>query len=67
MLRQVSLKAYENNTSLYEELIKNREIMKFFTEKELEEILKPENYLGTTSKRIQMVVKWIEDILGVET
>ncbi len=63
LLRKVSMRAYANKTSLFEELIKEKEIMEHFSEEELKEILKPENYLGTALKRIDRVVAWINEIL----
>lgn len=63
LLRKVSMRAYANKTSLFEELIKEKEIMEYFSEEELKEILKPENYLGTALKRIDRVVAWINEIL----
>ncbi len=63
MLRRASMRAYENETSLLEELVKDEEIMRHFTEKELEELLNPENYLGTAKKRIDRVVEWVKSIL----
>ena len=63
LVRQVAMRAYANNTSLLEELLKDETIMKYFTRKELEELLKPENYLGTAKERVKKVVKWVRDVL----
>ena len=63
LLRQVSMKAYENGTTLFEELLKNDEIMKYFNKEELREILNPENYLGTAKERIEMVAKWVKEVV----
>ncbi len=63
LVRQVAMRAYANNTSLLEELLKDETIMKYFTREELEELLKPENYLGTAKERIEKVVKWVREVL----
>ncbi|MFN3384120.1 MAG: adenylosuccinate lyase [Archaeoglobaceae archaeon] len=63
ILRNVSLRAYANKTSLYEELVKEEIVMKFFTREELIELLKPENYLGTAKERVEKVVEWINSVL----
>lgn len=63
ILRRVSLRAYANGTSLYEELLKEDVIMKFFTKEELFELLKPENYLGTAKERVERVVEWVQSVL----
>jgi len=63
LVRQVAMRAYANNTSLLEELLKDETIMKYFTRKELEELLKPENYLGTAKERVKKVVKWVKEVL----
>ncbi|MEM4472149.1 MAG: adenylosuccinate lyase [Archaeoglobaceae archaeon] len=63
ILRKVSLRAYANGTSLLEELLKEEEILKFFTKEELVEILRPENYLGTAVERVERVVEWVLNVL----
>ncbi|MEM0315574.1 MAG: adenylosuccinate lyase [Archaeoglobaceae archaeon] len=63
ILRRVSLRAYANKTSLYEELLKEESVMKFFTKEELFELLKPENYLGTAKERVDKVVEWVNSVL----
>ena len=63
MLRQASMRAYENKTTLFDELIKDKEIMKYFNKEELKEILNPENYLGTAKERIERVAKWVEEVM----
>jgi adenylosuccinate lyase len=49
--------------TLIEELLEDSIIKKYFTKEELEKILKPESYLGTSSKRIEKVANWINNIL----
>lgn len=64
ILRQAAMRAYENNSSLLDELLKDERVMKYFREDELREILKPENYLGTAKERVERVVKWVNEVLG---
>ena len=66
ILREASMSAYTNKTSLLEELLNDERITKYFTKEELENLLKPENYLGTAKKKIEMVVEWIESILNAK-
>lgn len=63
MLRQASMRAYENKTTLFDELVKDEEIMKYFSKEELKEILNPENYLGTAKRRIEKVVEWVKEVV----
>jgi adenylosuccinate lyase len=66
ILREASMRAYANKTSLLEELLKDERITKYFNKEELENLLKPENYLGTAKKKIEEVVRWIESILDAK-
>lgn len=63
ILRQAAMRAYENNSSLLNELLKDERVMKYFKEDELREILKPENYLGTARERVERVVRWVNEVL----
>ena len=63
ILRRASMRAYANKSSLLEELLKDGEIMQYFTKEELSELLKPENYLGTALERVEMVVDWVKRVL----
>jgi len=64
ILRQAAMRAYENSTSLIDELLKDERVMKYFSEEEMREILKPENYLGTALERIDRVVEWVREVVG---
>jgi len=64
IVREVAMRAYERDTSLLEELLKDERILSYLTEEELREILKPENYLGTVEERIKKVLEWVRDVLG---
>lgn len=63
IVRNASMRAYENNTSLLEELLKDETVRRYLSEEELRELLKPENYLGTAKERVERVVKWVESII----
>ena len=64
LLRRASMRAYENKTTLLDELLKEEIIMKYFTKEELKNLLKPENYLGTARKKIENVVQWIKELIN---
>jgi adenylosuccinate lyase len=64
LLRQASMRAYANNTSLLDELLKDGEIVRYFGEDELRGLLKPENYLGTALERVEKVVRWVEEVIS---
>ncbi|MEM0302015.1 MAG: adenylosuccinate lyase [Archaeoglobaceae archaeon] len=59
ILRRASMRAYANKSSLLEELIADKNVLKYLKKEELSELLKPENYLGTALERIEMVVDWV--------
>jgi adenylosuccinate lyase len=59
ILRKASMKAYEEEKSLLDVLKEDGEVLRYLTLEELEDLLKPENYIGTASKRIDSVVEWI--------
>ena len=40
--------------------------MKLFSEEEIEELLKPENYLGTAEERIEKVVETVKRKLNLQ-
>ncbi len=58
LMRRVSLKAVEEGKTLKEVFL--REHKGLLSEEEVEEALKPENYLGVTDKLISRVVKKLE-------
>lgn len=59
LLRMASMRAYANKSSLLEELMEDKNVLKYLKKEELSELLKPENYLGTALERIEMVVDWV--------
>ena len=63
IVRRISMRAYESGRSLLEELLEDEVVRRYLSEEELRELLKPENYLGTTKERIERVVEWVKSIL----
>ncbi|MCX8172273.1 MAG: adenylosuccinate lyase [Archaeoglobaceae archaeon] len=63
ILREASMKAYANRSSLLEELLKDERVLKYYTKEELTSLLKPENYLGTAVKRVEKVVEWVKEVV----
>ncbi|MDI9642749.1 MAG: adenylosuccinate lyase [Archaeoglobaceae archaeon] len=64
LLRNASMRAYANQSSLLDELLKDDELLKHLTKEELVEILKPEKYLGTAFERTEKVVEWIRNVVN---
>ncbi len=63
LVRNASMRAYENNTSLLDELLRDEVVRRYLSEDEIRELLKPENYLGTAKERIDKVVEWIKGVI----
>ncbi len=57
MLRKNAIKAYETERGFKDVLLEDKEIMRHLSRKEIENLLKPENYLGTAARRIENVVE----------
>jgi adenylosuccinate lyase len=57
LMRKVSLKAVKQNKSLKEVFIEENKSLKALNEKERDNALKPENYLGATEEIIEKVIK----------
>jgi adenylosuccinate lyase len=64
ILRESSLRAYEESKSLLEVLKENKDVLKYITAEELEKILKPENYLGTSMERVDAILKKVRELLN---
>jgi adenylosuccinate lyase len=60
IMRKASLKAAKENKTLKEVFIQENKKLKILSEKEINDALKPENYLGATEKIIDRVVKKLE-------
>lgn len=55
--RTLAMKAYEEGKGFEEVLKGSKEIAKYLNEKEIKEVLSPENYLGATQEQIDCVLK----------
>jgi len=60
LMRKTSIKAVKQNKTLKDILISENKKNKLLTEKEINEALKPENYLGAAEKTVEKVIKKIE-------
>jgi len=57
LLRKITLKAEKENTGLKELLLENKEVLKYLTKKEIEEVLKPEKYIGLAREKVDYIVR----------
>jgi len=60
LMRKTSLKAVKNNKSLKEAFIEENKKLKLLSDKEIDDALKPENYLGASEKIVDRVLKKLE-------
>jgi len=60
LMRKISLKASSENKSLKDVFIFENKKLKLLTEKDINNALKPENYLGATEQIINRVIKRLE-------
>jgi len=60
LMRKTSLKAVHEGKTLKEAFVEENKKLKLLSEKEINDSLKPENYLGATEKIIDKVVKRFE-------
>ncbi|NOY10587.1 MAG: adenylosuccinate lyase, partial [Archaeoglobi archaeon] len=63
MLRRCAMKAYEQRRPLRDVVLEDEQILKYLRPDEVEELLKPENYLGTALERIDAVVERARKLL----
>lgn len=59
IVRRASMRAYTNKTSLMEEIMREKEVFEKIGKRELEEILKPEKYIGNAVERVERVVNFV--------
>jgi adenylosuccinate lyase len=60
LMRKISLKAARDDRSLLEVFLEENNKLKFLSNKEINDALNPENYLGATEKIIERVVNKLE-------
>ncbi|NOY10932.1 MAG: adenylosuccinate lyase [Archaeoglobi archaeon] len=63
MLRRCAMKAYEQRRPLKDVVLEDEQILNYLRPDEVEELLKPENYLGTALERIDAVVERARKLL----
>ena len=56
IVRRCAMKAHTQNITLRDSLLKEDEVRNLVTDEELEEALKPENYLGRAEEIVDEVV-----------
>ena len=57
LLRQLAIKSASENKPFREILLGNEVVRKMLTVEEIDEILKPENYLGTAIEQVELTIK----------
>ena len=57
LLRQLAIKSASENKPFREILLENEVVRKMLTVEEIDEILKPENYLGTAIEQVELTIK----------
>jgi adenylosuccinate lyase len=60
LVRQLAMKAFEENMDLIEVAKENEDVKKFLSESDFES-LKPENYVGMAPRIVDNVIAWIEE------
>jgi len=62
ILREAAMRAYDTGKDFLSILKEDDRIRKYFSDNELDKLLKPENYLGTAVKRVESVIEWIDSV-----
>ena len=57
LIRRLAIQSASEKSSFKKALIRNETVSSLLSEKEIEELLMPENYLGTSVKQVEMVIK----------
>jgi len=57
LIRKDSMKVYETGKNFLDVLASDPDVIKYLSKKELEELMKPENYIGTAVEQVEKVVK----------
>lgn len=64
MLREIVRKTLQEDMDFRYALIKDERIRRYLSEKEIDELLKPENYLGENAKLIERAINYAKGIIG---
>ncbi|MFO7872160.1 MAG: adenylosuccinate lyase [Candidatus Undinarchaeales archaeon] len=57
LIRKNSMKSFKEDKHLLDVLLEDKEIKEYLDEKEIKEVMKPGNYLGTVKKQIEKALK----------
>jgi adenylosuccinate lyase len=60
LVREAAMESYRKDKTLKETLLARKEVKKLLTEKELDSLLKPENYLGSAVEQVDKVLRELE-------
>ncbi|MFN3528285.1 MAG: adenylosuccinate lyase, partial [Candidatus Altarchaeaceae archaeon] len=55
LIRRIAMESYNKKEDFEKILIKHKEVTKFLNEKEISEILKPENYIGKAVEKVNEI------------
>ena len=67
ILREISKKAIAEDITIKEEILKDKRILKYLSQKEIDEALRPEKYLGQTERLIERTIKFAEEVINDQT
>jgi adenylosuccinate lyase len=57
LIRKLAMKSYERDLEFGFVLKKSKKVRKFFSEEEIDELMKPEGYLGTAKEQVDRVLR----------
>jgi len=60
-VREAAMRAHEEGLSMEEALVENDEVTEWLDEDEIERILKPDDYIGTSVERVEEVVERLSE------
>ncbi|RLG54670.1 MAG: adenylosuccinate lyase [Thermoproteota archaeon] len=66
VVRQLAMEAIESSRSFRELLKQSSEVRRYFTEREIDDILDPRRYTGLAAELAEMVAKSVMEALGAE-
>jgi adenylosuccinate lyase len=61
LLRQAAIESRQENCSMKEILLRNSLITEKFSEDELDQLLMPENYLGTAQQQVEQLINYLKE------
>jgi len=63
MLRRLAMKCWKEKRSLKDVMLEDKEASRLVIERELDDWLKPENYIGTAVEQVELVVKQLRSLV----